>query len=230
MVRFVSDGGDEDDALAPVTPIFGESRQPAVAGDRVAAPAGPVWRTSWDDDAGDEDDELAEGEVGDCASIEREIAETNLLRKLRGRSLSVSEARAVVSERALDPAEVDEVIDAFLGRGYLDDRALADQLVHAGVDRKGQGRKAIAQTLAKRGIPRDIADAALAELPDDDAERALDYARSKARSLHSLDREVALRRLAGQLARRGYGGSVALTAARAALDEVAAPPGRVRFE
>ena len=75
-----------------------------------------------------------------------------------------------------------------------------------------------------------MADAALAELPDDDAERALEFARSKAGSLRSLERDVALRRLAGQLARRGYGGSVALNAARTALDENTRPTGRVRFE
>jgi len=47
----------------------------------------------------------------------------------------------------------------------------------------------------------------------------MEYARSKARSLASVDRETALRRLAAQLARRGYRGTVALTAAQTALDE-----------
>ena len=79
-------------------------------------------------------------------------------------------------------------------------------------------------------MPREDADAALAELPDDDTERALEYARTKAGSLRHLERDVALRRLAGQLARRGYGGSIALTAARAALDESMRPSGRVRFD
>ena len=86
---------------------------------------------------------------------------------------------------------------------------------------KGQGRQVIAQSLAKRGVPRDVADAALATLPDDDYERAIEFARGKARSLQSLDRDTALRRLTGQLARRGYGGSIAMTAARTALDEQA---------
>lgn len=159
-----------------------------------------------------------------------ELAEKALLKKLRTRSLSVSEARGVLREHQLDGAAIDAVIASMDEYGYLDDAALADQLVHAGVGRKGQGRQLIAQTLAKRGIPRDIADAALASLPDDDLERALEFARGKARSLQSLDRDTALRRLSGQLARRGYGGSLAMTAARIALDERPAGPSGVRFQ
>ena len=76
----------------------------------------------------------------------------------------------------------------------------------------------------------EVVDAVLAELPDDEFERALDFARQKARSMRDLDREVALRRLSGQLARRGYGGG-ALAAARQALDEASRPqPRGVRFD
>ncbi|WP_435526286.1 regulatory protein RecX [Microbacterium elymi] len=111
------------------------------------------------------------------------------------------------------------MLHGFIRRGYLDDRALADQLVYSAVERKGQGRMVIAQSLAKRGIPRDVVDAAMTALPDDDADRALEFARQKARSMRALDHEVALRRLVGQLARRGYGVG-ALDAARQALDEL----------
>ncbi|MGK3953686.1 regulatory protein RecX [Microbacterium sp. I2] len=230
-------GGGSDDGLAPVIPLFGDRTATAAAapdrrdentgpeGSRRVDPAptgseaSPVWHPSWiggDDAAGaaDEKDAYDEGAV-----IERDIAEKNLLKKLRVRSLSVREARAVVAERDLDDEAVETVLDGFLRRGYLDDAALAEQLIHAGVDRKGQGRQVIARTLAKRGIPRDVADAALAALPDDDLDRALEFARAKARSLRDVDRDTALRRLTGQLARRGYPGSVAMTAARQALDE-----------
>jgi regulatory protein len=73
--------------------------------------------------------------------------------------------------------------------------------------------------MAGRGIPREVADAALADLRDDDLERALDYARTKAVSLARLDAQTGLRRLVGQLTRRGYPSHVAMTAARQALDE-----------
>ncbi|WP_256335509.1 regulatory protein RecX [Microbacterium testaceum] len=150
----------------------------------------------------------------------RERAEAVLLRKLRSRSLSLAEARTVI--RGVDDADdaiADELIDHFVDLGYLDDAAFAEQLAMSAVERKGEGRRAVAETLRKRGIPRDIAEAALAELPDDDAERALDFARSKVRGVDGAEYDAALRRLAGQLARRGYPSSVALTAARTALEE-----------
>jgi len=223
------DGGESPDSrssgaeLAPIIPLFGGA--PAAA-ERV-----PARRSSGGDGLDDDDpgyataaDDIpseydsAEGD-GASAAIERESAENILLKRLRTRQLSVTEARALVSQRGLGADEVDSLLEDFLRRGYLDDAGLAEQLIHVGTGRKGQGRQVIAQTLAKRGIPRDVADAALATLPDDDFERALEYARSKARSLASVDRETAVRRLSGQLARRGYRGSVALTAAQTALDE-----------
>nr|WP_081859942.1 MULTISPECIES: regulatory protein RecX [unclassified Microbacterium] len=157
-------------------------------------------------------------EPGELDDI-RTAAEESLVRKLRTRSLSVSEARQALRGHGLDNAVIDDVIDDFCRRGYLDDAALAGVLVTSGVERKGQGRVALSRALAQRGIPRDVIDAALDELPDDDDERALEFARSKARSLGRLDNDTALRRLVGQLSRRGYNGSVAMKAAKQALRE-----------
>jgi regulatory protein len=161
----------------------------------------------------------------------RRIAAESLVRKLRVRSLSISEARTVLKTHGLDGLQVDDVLDDFTRRGYLDDAALASQLVESGTQRKGQGRVALSRALSQRGIPRDVVNAALDELPDDDAERALDFARTKARSLSRLDQETALRRLVGQLSRRGYNGSVAMTAAKTALAEATfgGRPSGVRF-
>ncbi len=161
----------------------------------------------------------------------RATAEEALLRKLRARSLSVSEARQVLRSHALPSTDVDDLLDDFLRRRYLDDEELARSLVASGVERRNQGRVVLARELAKRGISRDIVDAALSEVPDDDEERALEFARSKARSMSRLDPDTALRRLMGQLARRGYGGSAAMSAAKTALREVSSPtrPSGVRF-
>ena len=141
------------------------------------------------------------------------------MRRLRAKQLSSAEARDLLRGQGVPREQVDEVIAEFEERGYLNDQALAEYLVTAGSERKGQGRVAIGRTLAQRGVPRDIADAALASLEDDDAERALDFARTKAPSLVRFDDDTALRRLVGQLARRGYAGSVAMGAARTAMRE-----------
>lgn len=217
----VDSGGEPDERIAPVIPLFGGETDPVAElppASPIVSTAGEEWRSTWGDDP---DGDLPIGDnAGESVQGEREIAERNLTRKLRTRQLSVKEARAVVAERDLDATMIDAVLRAFIRRGYLDDRTLADQLVRSAVERKGQGRRVIAQSLAKRGIPRDVVDAALAELPDDDAERALEFARQKARSMRGLDHDVALRRLVGQLARRGYG-AAAMDAARQALAELA---------
>nr|WP_239528716.1 regulatory protein RecX [Microbacterium esteraromaticum] len=191
-----------------------------------ALPAGARFR-----DASDDVDVIqAEPDADEV----RRRAEEALVRKLRAKQLSVSEARSVLRENDLDRDSIEDVIDDFQRRSYLDDHTLASLLVTSGSERKGQGRIALARSLAQRGIPRDIIDDALEELPDDDAERALEFARSKAAGMSRLDFDTALRRLHGQLARRGYGGSVAMSAARTALGEVGvrratARPSGVRF-
>ncbi|GGH46330.1 regulatory protein RecX [Microbacterium album] len=175
----------------------------------------------------EEDDEHAGAPAPDEARAE---AEERLIKSLRRRSLSVSEARAALRQADLDAEAVDEIVDRLTRLGALDDVALAAQLVRAGVERKKQGRRAIAQMLAARGVDRAVIDDALAELPDDDLERALDYARTKAPQLLRFDDDTALRRLAGQLARRGFGGGLAMSAARTALSEARRPRGSVRFD
>ncbi len=165
----------------------------------------------------------------DAGLSDVEGATQGLVKRLRTRQLSVREARAMLGERGLDNSAAEDVVADFEARGYLDDARLAEQLVYAATSRKGQGRRAIAQTLSGRGIPREVVDAALEELPDDEAERALEFARQKARSMGSLDREAAVRRLHVQLARRGFGGSMAMTAAKQALDEAGVGSSGVRF-
>lgn len=210
-------GGGEH--LAPVTYLPGVApvdEPPA----RWTVPLEPTF----DEDAAappfDDEDDSAGPSVDD--------AEEMLARRLRRSALSEREAGRFLAQRGIDTSTAEVIVQRFTGRGWIDDAALAEQLVHVGVSRKGQGRRAIAQTLSARGIGRDVADAALALLADDDDDRALEYARSRVHSLRSCDLDTAMRRLTGQLARRGYSGSVASNAARTALTEQRGSGG-VRF-
>ncbi|MET2012273.1 regulatory protein RecX [Microbacterium chocolatum] len=204
--------------LAPVIPLFGRDGRDADCSGRPAEQ--PSWHPSWVADpvprSGD-DDEAAEA------------AERALVKRLRTRQLSCREARGFLVDQDISDEMVARIVAVCTARGYLDDARLAEQIMHVGLDRKRQGRRAIAQAMTARGIPREVADEAMAVLDEDDeAERALDFARTKARSLHQVEREAALRRLMGQLARRGFSGSVVGSAARTALDELASPQ-KVRF-
>lgn len=241
----MSDDGGGPDRLAPVIPLFGGGA-PA-AGEEVATPRGPFFReidstptaaaaSIFDpfDVAADLDDgeSLPTTAAAPVLSAEevRARAEEVLLKKLRARSLSVVEARRVLAQSGLDAAESEALVEDFSRRGYLDDRALAEQLVHSGATRRGMGRQAVRQLLQKRMVAREVIDETIAELPDDDAARAAEFADTKARALLRLDDETAIRRLTGQLARRGFGGSVAAVAARTALARARAESGGgVRF-
>ncbi|RAZ34416.1 RecX family transcriptional regulator [Microbacterium sp. SMR1] len=230
------DGG-ETERLAPVIPLFGQAdaapSAPRPRSGRVPDD-GQKWHTTWTTEPRTAASRpspavrpapvepaavrSADEAPADDAAV-RARAERTLLKRLRGRSLSVREARDVLREAELAEADADAVIAAFLDNGYLDDSRLAEQLLDGALGRKAQGATAIAQTLSRRGLDREVIDIAMASLPDDEAERALEFARQRARGMSGLDHDVALRRLHGQLARRGFRGSVALDAARQALSE-----------
>lgn len=72
--------------------------------------------------------------------------------------------------------------------------------------------------LSRKGISAEDADAALGEV-DEEAEQALArrVAERKAGSLTGVAPEVAMRRVAGQLARKGYGAGTSYGAASAAV-------------
>ena len=223
-----------------MTPLEGDggvvrqAHQPGLALVTYLPGAAPVeepvrWAIPLESTVDDADDRDAPDEDGDDVEGSSADAEETLTRRLRRSALSEREARTFLAQRGIDAAIVEATVERFTSRGWIDDAVLAEQLLYAGTSRKGQGRRAIAQTLSARGIARDVADAALATLPDDDDERALEYARTKANGLRSYDLETALRRLMGQLARRGYSGSVASNAARTALTEQRGGGGGVQF-
>ncbi|GAB3145704.1 hypothetical protein GCM10027058_02410 [Microbacterium neimengense] len=233
------DDRGETDALAPVIPLFGQRSAGSASSREESTPRvrRPFFTPEPDADesmsafdARDDDEESPSDPDADGGEAVQAASDA-LLRKLRSRSLSEREARTFLAQRDLSRDAVEEIVADFLRLSYLDDAALAEQLVHVGVSRKGEGRVAIAQAMARRGVPRDVADAALDAVGDDDAERALEFARRKATSIGGRDDDAALRRLVGQLARRGYPSSVAMTAARQALAEARRPAvGGPRFD
>lgn len=240
-------GGDE--RLAPVVPLFGGQvpTSPARAEPEVpsqepaSSDAGERWHTTWNAQTPRPgsavrravDTTSPEVDRSDSDSSGTEVvrqAEARLAKVIASRGLSEREARDRLRRDGVDLHDADEITERLAAAGALDDDVVAEQIVYQSVTRKNQGRRAVAQTLSKRGISREAIDRALESLPDDDYERALEFARGKATSLARLDHDTALRRLVGQLSRRGYGGSLAMSVAKQALDE-AGPGGtsRVRF-
>ncbi|BDZ53433.1 hypothetical protein GCM10025870_05060 [Agromyces marinus] len=144
-----------------------------------------------------------------------------IVSRLRRSSLSVAEVRAILVEHGLDDAEVEEWLERYERLGYLDDRRLAEQLVHAH-ERRGRGSGALVHELGRRGIADELArEAADALDPEIEFEHALAVAERRARQLGGLERTVAERRLSAFLMRRGYGSQLVRRAVAIALDGAA---------
>jgi regulatory protein len=141
-----------------------------------------------------------------------------IVSRLRRSSLSVAEVRATLAEHGLDEHEIEEWVERYERLGYLDDRRLAEHLVHSHGVRRGRGSGALLHELGRRGIDDELARSALEALdPDVELENATAIAERRARQLSGLDHAVAHRRLTAFLLRRGYGGEVVREAVRAAL-------------
>lgn len=234
------------EGLAPVVPLFGGDVPEAPAARDGAVEGADLWHTTWrgevpgaarrpaapSPDSGPSVGPDVTDEPGgepDDATVVADRAETRLERALAARGMSEREARDRLRRDNVELHAIDDIVERLMRVGAIDDDRLAEQLVFTATTRKSQGRRAIAQSLAKRGIVRDAIDRALEDLPDDDAERALEFARSKAGPLARLAHDTALRRLVGQLARRGFGGTLAMSAANQALDEARGGGSVVRF-
>ncbi|NQX26720.1 regulatory protein RecX [Microbacteriaceae bacterium VKM Ac-2854] len=155
-----------------------------------------------------------------------EIAD-RIVRGLSRKSLSVAEVEARLYAEGVSEVEAGEIVERFQRFGYLDDLRMAEQLVTSLRERKKLGRSSIAQELKARKLDPDCISAALDELDgDDEYTVALELAQKRLPSLRSLSDEVAERRLAGFLARRGYASATIQKVVRATVRK---PGSAVRF-
>ena len=95
------------------------------------------------------------------------------LRLLAGRELSVSECRARLLDRDHPEEEVEAAIAELLERRALDDERVANAYARTSVNVKGRGRLRVLHELHAKGIPRDVASAAVANVFGDLDERTL---------------------------------------------------------
>ncbi len=112
------------------------------------------------------------------------------------------------------------LLDRFEEVGLVDDDAFARAWVESRQAGKGLARRALAQELRRKGIDDEVARGALEDVdPDDEEEAARDLVRRKLRTAARLDRDTAIRRLTGMLARKGYSSTVAFRVVREELEQ-----------
>lgn len=148
---------------------------------------------------------------------QRRRADNVLANRLRGRGLSLAEAREVLDGAEIDPDIVEETLARYVSLQYIDEAALAEQILHTHLDRKGLGRRSVEMEMRRRKLDPLVIEEAMAEQPDDELARATEVAMKRVGQLSSYDDETAERRLTSFLMRRGYGGGVVRDAAKAAL-------------
>jgi regulatory protein len=105
------------------------------------------------------------------------------------------------------PADVARAVVAELAsRGYLDDEAFARWWAQVRAEGRRIGSLRLGRELRAKGIPRDLAAAAIGAAFDDTSEldRALEAGRRRMPALRRASPDRAAGRLAGYLLRRGY--------------------------
>ena len=153
----------------------------------------------------------AEAEL-DQSADPHAAARSILLDKLSGQPRTRAELAGLLAERDIPDEVADEVLDRFTEVGLIDDAAFANAWVESRHRGRGLGKRALAQELRRRGVDDEMARDALEELdPDQEEATARALVRKKLRSMRSLERQVAMRRLIGMLARKGYPGALAMT-------------------
>jgi regulatory protein len=148
------------------------------------------------------------------------VARTILLDALTGQARTRRELADKLAKREVPDAVAADLLDRFTDVGLIDDAAFASAWVESRHRSRGLAPRALAQELRRKGVDDEEAKAALEQIDEDDqrlAARAL--VDRKMRSVRGLDPQVATRRLAGMLARKGYGAGLAFSVVREALAE-----------
>ncbi|WP_280302171.1 recombination regulator RecX [Nocardia abscessus] len=148
-----------------------------------------------------------------------EQAKEACLRLLAVRARSRAELAQRLAAKGYSAEVSERALERLADVGLIDDAAFAEQWVHSRHTFSGKGKQALAQELRRKGVTQSDAASALdAITADDEEERAGELVRRKLRSLpRDLDREKAIRRLVGMLARRGYSQATAYRVVKAEL-------------
>jgi len=131
-----------------------------------------------------------------------EAAKQKALALLDKRDYSRKELLRKLTEKGISDADANAALDRLCELGFVDDARYAP-IVMRHYAARGYGRRRVAQELQRRGIPKELWDEALSQMPEQDEE--LDrLLRSRLRGADPDDR-AALKKAADALLRRGYG-------------------------
>ena len=128
------------------------------------------------------------------------------LRLIAYRQRTESELRNRLGER-FDSAVVERVLEDLKTRSLIDDVQFAGRWTETRISRNPRSASTIRREIVAKGVTRDIAESAVAEVDDEDG--AYRAGLKHSRRLAGTDFTTHRRRLLGYLSRRGYGQSIA---------------------
>lgn len=158
---------------------------------------------------------------GDRPKATVDQAKDACLNLLAVRARSRAELEKRLGEKGFRREVTEAAIDRLAEVGLVDDSSFAEQWVHERHTYSGRGKRALQRELRDKGVAPADAENALAIVTDDaERARATDLVRRKLTTLsREMDRDKAVRRLVGMLARRGYDQSTAFAVVTAELTE-----------
>lgn len=153
----------------------------------------------------------------DPAAVARRI----VLRQLAMGPRTRRQLEDKLRERGCEADVARRVLNRMTEVGLVDDEAFAEMYVRSKQETKGLAAGALRHELRGKGVPDEVVDAALEEIdPEREKEQARALVTRRLRSMRGLDRDVQTRRLAGFLARKGYGSAVSYQVIREALEDL----------
>jgi regulatory protein len=147
-----------------------------------------------------------------------EQARALCLRLLTGSPRTRRQLADAMRKREIPDEVADGVLERFQDVGLIDDQAFANAWVESRHRGRGLARRALAQELRHRGVEAELVSEAVGLLdPQQEEETARALVLRRLPGTRGLDRERRIRRLAGMLARKGYGEGLAMKVVRDAL-------------
>ncbi|MBD8505416.1 regulatory protein RecX [Hoyosella sp. G463] len=151
-------------------------------------------------------------------------AKSLCLRWLAMRAHTRDELRTKLESKGIPTPISDAVLERFAEVKLIDDAEFAQAWVRSRHQYAGKGKRAIANELRRKGVDDEDAQHALGTISDDDErDRARELVDKRLRASAPVDwsdpreKQRAIQRLVGMLARRGYGPSISYNVVTEAL-------------
>lgn len=152
------------------------------------------------------------------------VARSIVLRQLTIAPRTRAQLADTLARRGVPEEVASALLDRFEEVDLVDDEQFSRMWVHSRHTGRGLSRRALRYELRQRGVAEETVREAVDEIsPDDELAAARDLVRRRLPALRADDPARRTRRLAGMLARKGYGQGVALRAIREEVAESLGP-------